>query len=138
MRVASRDNVEVPPHPGTILFHPQITNRSIRLPLQQPGDFNIAPLGRCLPARCENLNPTGHWLISDFVGFVEPARGESCPSEKRRGPAAPPHPARTSSRPRIRAGRVLTNFDLVGAVGMKRGSSHSFVPFQPVGDRCEL
>ena len=26
----------------------------------------------------------------------------------------------------------LTNFDLVGTVGMEGGSSHSFVPFQPV------
>ena len=31
-------NVEVPPHPGTIIFHPRIRNPSIHVQLQQPGD----------------------------------------------------------------------------------------------------
>ena len=29
------------------------------------------------------------WLISDWLGFMEPARGESCPAGQRRGPATP-------------------------------------------------
>ena len=29
------------------------------------------------------------WVITDWLGFMEPPRGESCPSGQRRGPAAP-------------------------------------------------
>ena len=32
--------------------------------------------------------PQPHWLV-DWLGHMEPARGESCPSRQRRGPAAP-------------------------------------------------
>ena len=32
--------------------------------------------------------PQPHWVIADWLGFPEPARGESCPSGQRRGPAA--------------------------------------------------
>ena len=30
-----------------------------------------------------------HWLVADWLRFMEPARGESCPSGRRRRPAAP-------------------------------------------------
>ena len=30
-----------------------------------------------------------HWVIADWLGLMEPARGESCLSGQRRGPAAP-------------------------------------------------
>ena len=30
-----------------------------------------------------------HWLIADWLGILEPARGESCPLGQRLGPAAP-------------------------------------------------
>ena len=33
--------------------------------------------------------PKLHWVITDCLGLMEPARGESCPSGQRRGPAAP-------------------------------------------------
>ena len=33
-----------------------------------------------------------HWVIADWLGLMEPARGESCPSGQRRGPAAPGEP----------------------------------------------
>ena len=33
--------------------------------------------------------PQPHWLVADWLGLIEPTRGESCPSGQRRGPAAP-------------------------------------------------
>ena len=30
-----------------------------------------------------------HWVIANWLGLMEQARGESCPSGQRRGPAAP-------------------------------------------------
>ena len=33
--------------------------------------------------------PQPHWVITDWLGLMEPARGESCPSGQRQGPAAP-------------------------------------------------
>ena len=33
--------------------------------------------------------PQPHWLVADWLGLMQPARGESCPSGQRRGPAAP-------------------------------------------------
>ena len=56
------------------------------LKLQQPGDENRYPPGRYRLARCGNPNP--HRLIADWLGLMEPARGESCPSGQRRGRAA--------------------------------------------------
>ena len=32
--------------------------------------------------------PQPHWLVTDWLGLMGPARGESCPSGQRRGPAA--------------------------------------------------
>ena len=40
-----------------------------------------------LPRRVWKLQP--HWLVADWLRLMEPARGESCPSGQRRGPAAP-------------------------------------------------
>ena len=39
------------------------------------------------PRRVRNSQP--HWVIVDWLGLMEPARGESCPSGQRRGPATP-------------------------------------------------
>ena len=33
--------------------------------------------------------PQLNWLVADWLGLMEPARGESCLSGQRRGPAAP-------------------------------------------------
>ena len=33
--------------------------------------------------------PQPHWLVADWMGLMEPARGESCSSGQRRGLAAP-------------------------------------------------
>ena len=33
--------------------------------------------------------PQPHWVIANWLGFMEPVRGESCPSSQRRSPAAP-------------------------------------------------
>ncbi|CAM9543190.1 unnamed protein product, partial [Laminaria digitata] len=35
------------------------------------------------------LKPQPYWLIYDWLGLMEPARIESCPSGQRRGSAAP-------------------------------------------------
>ena len=48
-RVAPRDNVEVPPHPGRIGSHPRIRNPSISLQPKQPDDENGDPPGRYRP-----------------------------------------------------------------------------------------
>ena len=56
------------------------------LQLQQTGDENGDPSGRYRPARCGN--PNLHWLIADWLGLTEPARGESFPLGQRRGRAA--------------------------------------------------
>ena len=44
-------------------------------------------LGSILP--CAVWKPQPHWLSADWLGLMEPARGKSCPSGQRRGPAAP-------------------------------------------------
>ena len=56
--VASRDNVEISPHPGSIGSHPRIQTFSLYLQLQQPGDGNADPPGRYHPAGCGSPNPT--------------------------------------------------------------------------------
>ena len=43
---------------------------------------------RSIPPRTV-WKPQSCWLVADWLELVEPARGESCPSRQRRGPAAP-------------------------------------------------
>ena len=86
-RVAHLANVDVPPDPGRIRFYPRMRNPSIPLQRQQTGDENRDRPGRYDPAPCGNPKP--HCLVADRLGLMEPARGESCPSGQRRGPAAP-------------------------------------------------
>ena len=43
---------------------------------------------RSRPPR-KRWKPQPHWVIADWLGLTVPARGESCPSDQRRGPAAP-------------------------------------------------
>ena len=43
---------------------------------------------RSIPPRTV-WKPQPHRLVADWLGFMEPASGESCPSGQRRGPAAP-------------------------------------------------
>ena len=85
-RVASREIVEVPPHPGRIGSHPRTKNLPIYLQRQQTGDENADLPGRCAPQGVET--PT-QLAGADSLRLSEPARGESCPSGQRRGPAAP-------------------------------------------------
>ena len=42
-RDSPHDNVEVPPHPGTIKVHPRAINPYIHLQLQNPGGENGDP-----------------------------------------------------------------------------------------------
>ena len=120
MRVASRDNVEVPPHPGRIGSHPHIRNISMFLQLQQPGDDNGDPPGRYRPARCGNPNPTG-WLLIDWDSWSQRAA--------RVAPLAnvevPPHPGRIGHHLRIRN----PSFSITPTTwGRKRGSPESIPP----------
>ena len=67
------------PSPGQKSFHAS-TNPAIR------GGKRRSP-GSIPPHRVWKLQP--HWVIADWLGLMEPARGESCPSGQRRSPAAP-------------------------------------------------
>ena len=58
-RVASPDNVEVPPQPGRIMFYPRMRNFPISLQIQQPGDENRDRPVRYRTARCGNTKLTG-------------------------------------------------------------------------------
>ena len=70
------DNI---PSPGQKSFHissiPTSRGRKHRSP------------GSILP--CRVWKPHPHWVIVDWLGLMEPARCESCPSGQRRGPASP-------------------------------------------------
>ena len=80
-------NVEVPPHPGRIGSHPRIRNPSISLQLTPTswGRKRGSP-GSILPRTV--WKPQPHWLVPDWLGLMEPAGGESCPSGQGRGCAA--------------------------------------------------
>ena len=93
-RVAPRDNAEVPPHPGGIRSHPRIRNLYVSLQLPTTRGRKRRSPGSIPPRRMSKSQL--HWVIADWLGLMEPARGESCPSGQRRGPAAP------------REGRVLS------------------------------
>ena len=83
-RVAPRANVDAPSH--RISSHPRIINLSI--PSTAPtawGRKQRSP-GSISPRKVWKTHP--HWLIIDWLGLMEPARGESCPSGQRRGRAA--------------------------------------------------
>ena len=62
-RVAHRIYAAVPPHPGKISSNPRVSNRSISLQPQIPGDVKADLLGQCRLAGCGNASPTGRLLI---------------------------------------------------------------------------
>ena len=68
------------------MFYPRMRNPSISLQLQQSGDENGHPRVDTAPRGVE-IPP--HQLVADWLALMEPARGKSCPSGERRGPAAP-------------------------------------------------
>ena len=88
-RVAPRDNVEVPPHPGRIRSHLRIRNSSKYLQIERPGDDNGDPSGRYRPARCGSSNPTGRlmagWCSSSQRAAIVALRANV---------EVPPHPRR--------------------------------------------
>ena len=85
-RVASRADLEVPPHPGRIIsqspdhksFQLSITLTNQRRKRRSPWS---TPPGAV-------LKPQPHWLIADWVVLMESAGGESFPSGQRQGHAA--------------------------------------------------
>ena len=124
-RVAPRDNVEVPSHPGRIGYHPLIRNPSISVILQQTVAENGDPLGRYRPARCGNPNLTGHWRIAYGSWGQRAAR-----VSPRDNIEVPPHPLKIGSHPRIRNPTV--SLQLTATIwGRKRGSPGS-IPLRTV------
>ena len=86
-RVASRDNVEVLPHPGRITFDLRMKNPSIHLQLRQAGNENGDPPVLHRPAGCGKPQP--HCMVADWLRLIAPARGESYLSGQRQRHAAP-------------------------------------------------
>ena len=80
-RGASRDNVEVPPHPGRTIFNPRMRNPSIHILLRQAGDESGDAPGLHRPAGCGKRQL--YWLVADWLRLMAPARGESCLSGQR-------------------------------------------------------
>ena len=95
-RVAPRAN-EVPPHRGSIVSHPRISNSSKSLQPQQPGDGNGDLPGRYRPARCGNSNPTG-WLLIGWGSWSHRAARVALPAIVEVAPLT----GRLRSHPRIR------------------------------------
>ena len=79
-------------------------------PGQKPFHISTAPTTRGRKRRSPGSipprrvwKPLPHWVIVDWLGLMEPARGDSCPSGQRRGPAAPGEDkGRISSHRRVR------------------------------------
>ena len=67
------------PSPGQKSFHISTTPTTREGKRRSPGSI---PLRRV-------WKPQPHWVIADWLGLLEPARGGRCPSGQRRGPAAP-------------------------------------------------
>ena len=81
-RVAPPANVEVPPHPGRIGSYPWIRNPSISLQLTPTTWGRKWGSPGSIPPRTV-WKPQPHWLVADWLGLMEPARGESCSSGQR-------------------------------------------------------
>ena len=86
-RVAPRDNVEAPPHPGSIGSHPRIRNPSISAQLTPTTRGRKQGSPGSIPPRTVWKSQL-HWLVADWLGIMEPAGGDSCPSGQGRGRAA--------------------------------------------------
>ena len=67
------------PSPDQKFFHVSTTPANRGRKLGFPGSIPIRTVWK----------PEPHWLVADWRGLVEPARGERFPSGKRRGSAAP-------------------------------------------------
>ena len=82
-RVAPLANFEDLYHPETICSQHQMRSPSPMLKLEHPGGGNGDPPGQ--------FHPDGVQILIPLVGccVMEPARGKSCLSGQRRGPAAP-------------------------------------------------
>ena len=67
------------PSPGQKPFHITTTPTTRGRQRRSPGSI---PPGR-------GWTPQPNWLVADWLGLMEPACSESCPSGQRRGPTAP-------------------------------------------------
>ena len=65
--------------PGQESFHISTTPTTRGRKRRSPGSIPPRRVGKRQP----------HWVIADWLGLLEPARGESCLLGQRRGPAAP-------------------------------------------------
>ena len=97
---ASRDNVDVPPHSGMMRSQPLTINHLINLwyNFNNPETKTVIPRVDMAP---NVWNPYPRRLIADWLGLMEPARGEDCRPGQHRGIVAPgdnkfPSPDQTS------------------------------------------
>ena len=74
--VAPLDNVEVPSHPGRIGSCPPMITPSLSTPATRGRKRRFS--GSIPPCTVWNTKP--HWLVADWLGLMEPAAGEGCPS----------------------------------------------------------
>ena len=86
-RVAPRANVNVPPHPGRMSSHPP-TKKSFPICTTPTNRGRKCTPPRSIPPRTV-WKPQPHWHLADWLGLMEPARRESCPSGQRQRSAAP-------------------------------------------------
>ena len=84
-RVARLANVEVPPHPGRTMFY----HRRIPPYLYNANNSGTKTEIARVDTAQRGVETPPHYLIADWLRLTEPARGDSCPSGLRRGPAAP-------------------------------------------------
>ena len=76
-----------PAHPGEFNF-PSSDQKSVHISTAPTTRGRKRRFPRSIPPR-RVWKPQPHWVIADWLGLMEPARGERCPSGQRRGPAAP-------------------------------------------------
>ena len=86
------DNVEIPPHQGTINYHPLMRSSSTLTQLQQPGDENGHP-----PAP-QDVDTHPHGLISYCLGSWSQHAARVAPPDK---VEVPPHPGTIIQHPLI-------------------------------------
>ena len=72
---------------GRIGSHPRIRNSCISLKLTPTSWGRKRRSPGSIPPRTV-WKPQPHWLVANWLGFMEPAGGESCPSGQGRGRAA--------------------------------------------------
>ena len=82
-RIFPRANVEIPPHPGRPWSGPRIINPSKISTTDNSGTKTEIPR---VDTASHGVETQPRWLVADWLGLMEPARAEICPSGQSRGP----------------------------------------------------